>query len=66
MPSGWPCCSTARKPNATTSADHRLRNARLRHPDASIEDVDYRTPRRLDKTLFQQLARGRWIAANRI
>ncbi len=42
---------------------YRLRNARLRHPEASIEDVDYRSPRRLDKALFQQLASGRWIAA---
>jgi hypothetical protein len=32
---------------------------------ASIEDVDYRTPRRLDKALFQQLAAGRWIAEHR-
>ena len=40
---------------------YRLRNAKLRHPEASIEDVDYRTPRRLDKTLFQQLSRGQWI-----
>lgn len=40
----------------------RLRNARLRHPDACIEDVDYRTPRRLDKALFQHLAHGQWIA----
>ena len=40
---------------------YRLRNARLRHPQAAIEDVDYRTPRRLDKALFQQLARGQWI-----
>ena len=31
----------------------------------SIEDVDYRTPRRLDKALFQQLATGRWIAEHR-
>ncbi len=37
---------------------YRLRNARLRHPDACIEDVDYRAPRRLDKALFQQLSRG--------
>ena len=37
---------------------YRLRNARLRHPDACIEDVDYRAPRRLDKALFQQLTRG--------
>jgi hypothetical protein len=36
----------------------RLRAARLRHSQAAIEDVDYRTPRRLDKALFQQLARA--------
>ena len=41
---------------------YRLRNARLRHPDACIEDIDYRASRRLDKALFQQLARGKWIA----
>ena len=40
---------------------YRLRNARLRHPGACVEDVDYRTPRQLDKALFQQLARGQWI-----
>lgn len=40
---------------------YRLRNARLRHAGASIEDVDYRSPRRLDKSLFLQLARGKWI-----
>lgn len=40
----------------------RLRNARLRHPGAAVEDVDVRTPRRLDKGLFQELARGQWIA----
>src|SRR3954470_1931463 len=43
----------------------RLRAARLRHSQAVIEDVDYRTPRRLDKTLFQQLATSRWIAEHR-
>lgn len=43
----------------------RLRNAKLRHGQASIEDVDYRTPRRLDKAFFQQLAAGRWIAEHR-
>ncbi len=41
---------------------YRLRNARLRHSQASIEDVDYRTPRHLDRSLFQQLATGQWIA----
>jgi len=29
----------------------RLRSAKLRHSQAAIEDVDYRTPRRLDKAL---------------
>jgi len=43
----------------------RLRVARLRHSQATVEDVDYRTPRRLDKALFQQLATCRWIAEHR-
>jgi len=43
----------------------RLRVARLRHNQAAIEDVDFRTPRRLDKALFQQLATSRWIAERR-
>src|ERR1700739_992898 len=43
----------------------RLRAARLRHSQATIEDVDYRAPRRLDKALFQQLATCRWIAEHR-
>jgi DNA replication protein DnaC len=44
---------------------YRLRNARLRHPNAAVEDVDYRTPRRLDKALFQHLARSKWIGEKR-
>src|ERR1700722_16370559 len=43
----------------------RLRAARLRHNQAAIEDVDYRTPRRLDKALFQQWPTFRWIAEHR-
>jgi DNA replication protein DnaC len=43
----------------------RLRAARLRHRQACVEDVDYRTPRQLDKALFQQLATNRWIAEHR-
>ena len=43
----------------------RLRSAHLRHGQASIEDVDYRTQRRLDKALFQSLATCRWIAEHR-
>lgn len=38
----------------------RLRYARLRH-QAAVEDVDYRTPRGLDRALFQKLALGGWI-----
>src|SRR4051794_29026737 len=38
----------------------RLRYARLRH-QATIEDVDYRAPRGLDRALFQRLAAGEWI-----
>jgi DNA replication protein DnaC len=44
---------------------YRLRNARLRHSQASIEDVDYRAPRRLDRSLFKKLATGKWIAEKR-
>src|SRR6266404_2432220 len=38
----------------------RLRYARLRH-QASVEDVDYRAARGLDRTLFQKLSDGSWI-----
>jgi DNA replication protein DnaC len=40
----------------------RLRYAKLRH-QACLEDVDYRTPRGLDKALFQKLGEGNWIKA---
>ncbi|PTR12515.1 IstB-like ATP binding protein [Cereibacter azotoformans] len=39
----------------------RMRSAKLRHIGAAIEDVDFKTPRKLDRALFQQLATGRWI-----
>ena len=41
----------------------RLRYARLRH-QASVEDVDYRAPRGLDRALFKKLAEGSWIDAH--
>jgi DNA replication protein DnaC len=50
---------------ATRRFETRMRKAHLRHSQASIEDVDYRTPRRLDKALFQQLAACRWIVEHR-
>ena len=49
----------------TSRFQTRLRSAKLRHSQASIEDVDYRAARRLDKAMFQQLATGRWIAEHR-
>ena len=46
---------------STKKFQSRMRAAKLRHVGASIEDVDYRTPRKLDKALFRELATGRWI-----
>jgi len=52
--------------NRTTKRTQiRLRAARLRHGQASVEDVNYRAQRQLDKALFQQLATCRWIADKR-
>jgi DNA replication protein DnaC len=41
----------------------RLRYAKLRQ-QACVEDVDYRSPRGLDRALFQKLAQGDWIGAH--
>ena len=38
----------------------RLRRARLKH-NAALEDIDYRHPRGLDKSLIQSLAACRWV-----
>lgn len=38
----------------------RLRKAKLRH-NAAIEDIDYRTPRKLDKSVVMKLADCQWI-----
>ena len=52
--------------NRTTKRfESRMRTARLRHGAACIEDVDLRTPRKLDRALFKELAAGRWIAEKR-
>src|SRR6516164_417599 len=42
----------------------RARVARLRHP-ASVEDVDYQSPRGLDRALFLKLSTCDWIAERR-
>jgi hypothetical protein len=41
----------------------RLRVAKLRQ-QAGVEDVDYRSPRGLDRALFQKLVEGEWIDAH--
>ena len=38
----------------------RLRRARLKH-NATLEDIDYRHPRGLDKSLMQSLATCQWV-----
>ncbi|WP_241779072.1 ATP-binding protein, partial [Pseudomonas corrugata] len=38
----------------------RLKAARLRH-NACLEDIDYRSPRGLDKSLILQLGSGQWL-----
>jgi DNA replication protein DnaC len=42
----------------------RARAARLRHP-ASVEDVNYQSPRGLDRALFLKLAACDWILTHR-
>jgi DNA replication protein DnaC len=62
-PNGSVCCSTARSPSGTTAGSRaRLRFAKLRH-QASVENIDWRTSRGLDRALFQKLALGGWIEA---
>ena len=46
---------------STKRYQSRMRAAKLRHVGAAIEDIDYRTPRQLDRELFRQLAQGFWI-----
>lgn len=38
-----------------------LREARLRQTSACMEDVNYRTPRGLDRSVMESLARGHWV-----
>ena len=40
----------------------RLKDAKLRIPQACLEDLDYAPRRELDRALIRQLAMGRWIA----
>ena len=49
----------------TKRFESRMRMARLRHVGAAPEDVDYKTRRGLDKSLFQSLLSGNWIKDKR-
>jgi len=53
---------------ATTRADkrfaNRIRNAKMRFPDACIEDVSFATDRGLDRRQVLSLAQGDWIKAH--
>jgi DNA replication protein DnaC len=63
MPSGWPCFSKHEKTlRQQKRFEARARAAKLRHA-ASVEDVDYRAVRGLDRSLFLKLATGDWIRA---
>jgi DNA replication protein DnaC len=50
-----------RTERANRRLQYRLQKARLQ-ATACPEDLDYRTPRGLDKTLLQHLLGGRWLA----
>ena len=40
---------------------NRMRRAKLRFPQASMEDIDYRTPRGIDRSMMQSMADCCWI-----
>ena len=40
---------------------NRLQKAKLRHPEACVEDLDYAHPRRLDRSLMLKLASSQWL-----
>ena len=42
----------------------RLQAAKLKQPRAAVEDIDFRTPRGLDRSQILSLAGGHWIAAH--
>lgn len=45
---------------------HRLlKNAKLRFPDACLENIDYRHPRQLSQAVIRELSSTRWIEAHR-
>jgi DNA replication protein DnaC len=43
-----------------------LQEAKLRYPEACLEDVDYHHPRGLDRSLLRTLGTGGWIRAHEV
>jgi DNA replication protein DnaC len=43
----------------------RLRTAKFKEPNACIEDINYKYPRGLAKTVINELASSRWVAMHR-
>lgn len=46
---------------ATRRLTNRLRAARLRFSNACVEDLDFKTPRGLDRSAVMALAKGTWL-----
>jgi hypothetical protein len=63
MPTGSACWSIASSPIAATSGWPPGCATPLRQ-QASVEDVDYRAPRGLDRALFHKLTNSEWIDAH--
>jgi DNA replication protein DnaC len=43
---------------------NRLRNAKMRFPNACVEDIDFAAARGLDRRQILSLAQGRWLKAH--
>ena len=58
------CSESEEPPQSQDFVQRDTRVAKLRHP-ASVEDVNYQSPRGLDRALFLKLAACDWIAERR-
>src|ERR1019366_4638619 len=64
----WTHCRSRRTGRAHYRGSINLLGRRLKqadkNPQSRVEDVDYRSPRGLDRALFQKLTDGEWIEAH--
>ena len=61
----WPCWSNANAPAATTAGSPACSRRPLRLP-ACVEDLDFRTPRGLDRSVMLRLASADWVRAHQV